>query len=87
MYGLLSKLAEILSSYGFRFLDSRRASRDTEVAAQLVRIVLALQDLYVRGERLLKLTDEFVEGITRPGASAEFEGLLDRQVQVLGEYA
>lgn len=85
MYGLLSKLAEILSSYGFRFLDSRRASRDTDVAAQLVRIVLALQDLCVRGERILKLTDGFVDGMAHPGASAEFESLVDRQVQALGE--
>lgn len=61
----------------------RRVAKDAEVATELIRMTLALQDLCVRGERLLALADEFVDGHVRPGSVEEFEGLLDRQVQAV----
>jgi hypothetical protein len=85
MFALLSTLLEILASHSGRFFESRRTSRDTEVAGQLVRIVAALQDLCVRGERLLKLTDGFLDGTADAGHPAEFEGLLRQQVQTLDQ--
>lgn len=85
VFGLLSKLAEILASFGTKFLDGRRAAKDSDVAAELVRVALALQDLCLRGERLLALADEFVDDMAQPGAVEEFEGLLELQVKAVGE--
>lgn len=79
MYGLMSKLAEILSTYWSRFLDGRQVGRDTDVAAHLVRVVLALQDLCVRGEWLLTLAEKLADG----DGSAEFEGALSEQVRAV----
>lgn len=62
MFELFSKLAEILSSYWERFLDGRQLNRDADVARHLVSVVVALQDLCVRGERLLVLAAEFLDG-------------------------
>ena len=83
MFGLLSTLAEMLASYGQRLFDGRRARRDIEVAAELVDVVVALQDLAVRGERLLALADSFVAGAADPGAVRTFGELLDAQLAAL----
>lgn len=85
MFGLLSKLAEIIASYGDRFLASRRTAKDADVAAEMVRCALALQDLCIGGERLLVLADELVEGTALPRAAEEFVELLDHQVRVIDE--
>ncbi len=85
MFTLLSKLAEIIASFGTRFLDSRNVARDTEVAGHLVRIVVALQDLCARGERILALADGFAEGTADQVQAAQFDKLLQQQNDALGE--
>ena len=84
MFELVAKLAEILSSHWVRFLDGRRSGRDAEVAAHVVGVVLALQDLCVRGERLLVLAEELAGDAPGPRTSAEFEGVLADQVREVG---
>ncbi len=84
MFELVAKLAEILSAHWGRFLDGRRSAKDSEVAAHIVQVVLALQDLCVRGERLLVLAEERVGGSATPRTSAEFEGVLNDQVREIG---
>ena len=85
MYELLSKLAEILSTYGFRFLDGKKTSRDARVAAHLVGVVAQLQDMCGRGARILALTDEFVEGKASADSVREFDQLLGVQVEKIDE--
>ncbi|WP_407285627.1 hypothetical protein [Streptomyces sp. BP-8] len=62
MFGLISKLAEILSSHWGRILSGRQLGRDADVARHLVRVVEALQDICVRGERLLVLAEKLLDG-------------------------
>jgi len=85
MFGLISKLAEILSSYWGRFLDGRHLDRDADVARHLVRVVVALQDLCIGGERLLVLVETLLDGDGSPGTSAEFTGLLGEQTRAVDE--
>jgi hypothetical protein len=85
MFNLLSTLANILSTYGQRFLDRRRGSQDAEVAGLLFGVVLMLQELAARGERILTIAERFVAGTAVAGDEAEFEDLLFRQVEHLGE--
>jgi hypothetical protein len=85
VFGLLSTLVDILSTYGLRFLDRRRSSRDTEVAGLLLRIVLMFQELAARGERVLTIAERFAAGAVSADDEAEFENLLSRQVEFLGE--
>jgi hypothetical protein len=92
VFGLLSTLAEILSTYATRFLNGKTTAKDVDVAAYLLRIVVSVQDLTVRGERLLDLVEGLVDG-DEPEASArirqaqdadweqEFVGLLHTQVR------
>ncbi|GAA0674084.1 hypothetical protein GCM10010193_28640 [Kitasatospora atroaurantiaca] len=84
MFGLLSKLAELLAQYGTGFLTLRRTAKDTDVAAAMLRCAVALQDLCVRGDRLLALAEEMVDGATRPGLAEEFADLLEHQVTAVG---
>ena len=85
MFGLLSKLAEILSSYGLRLLDGRRGSRDTEVAERMLRVVLVLQELIVRGERMLTIAERLLAGTAEEDEAEMFRDLLARQVEGIDE--
>lgn len=85
MFGLVSTLAEILSSYWKRFLDGKHLDKDAAVARHLVRIVAALQDLCVRGERLLVLAERLLDGDGAPETSAEFTSVLGEQTQAVDE--
>jgi hypothetical protein len=60
VFGLLSTLAEILSTYATRFFNGRGTARDVDLAANLLRIVMALQNLALRGERLLRLVEDLL---------------------------
>lgn len=82
MFGLISKLAEILSSYWGRFLDGKRLDQDADVASHLVRLIEALQDLCVRGQQLLALAERLLDGGS-PETSAEFGELLGAQAQAV----
>jgi hypothetical protein len=86
MSALLSKLAEIVATFGTRFLDSRNVARDAVVAGHLVGIVVALQDLCGRGRRILGLAGGFADGTVDERHAAEFDVLLmeqDRAVRAL----
>ena len=83
MFGLISKLAEILSSYWGRFLDGKRFDQDADVARHLVRLVVALQDLCVRGEQLLVLAERLLDGEGSSETSAKFAWILDEQAQAI----
>lgn len=79
MFALLSNLASIVSAYGLRFLDRRRGSKDTQVAAFILQIVLTLQELTTRGERVLTIAEQLND------KTAEFDHLLTSQLQSLAE--
>ncbi|MGI5516136.1 hypothetical protein [Streptomyces sp. CA-106131] len=81
MFGLISKLAEILSSHWGRLLEGRQLGRDADVAGHLVRVVVALQDLCVRGEQLLVLAEKLLDGEGTPETSEEFTGILGQQAR------
>ena len=83
MFGLITKLAEILSSYWGRFLDGKRLDQDADVACHLVRLIVALQGLCVRGQQLLVLAERLLDGDRSPEASAEFGGLLGEQARAV----
>jgi hypothetical protein len=78
MFGLLEKLAELLNTFGVKFLESRRLTKDVEVAQELVGIVMAMQELCMRGERILRLVEE-------DSGSQELELLLEKQIQGIEE--
>jgi hypothetical protein len=80
VFGLLTKLIEILSSYGGRWLDGRQGTRDAKVAGSVLSVVVILQDLIVRGARILAVADDVLAG---RGDDAEFSALLDAQVATL----
>lgn len=83
MFGLISKLAEIMSSYWGRFLDGKRLAQDADVARHLVRLVVELQDLCVRGEWLLVLAGRLLDGDRSSETSAEFNRILGEQALTL----
>jgi hypothetical protein len=85
MFGLVSKLIDILSPYMLRFLDGRRGSADAAVAARLFELVLILQELVARGERILVLAEGLLAGAAQADDGAEFEDLLASQLQGLEE--
>jgi hypothetical protein len=85
MFGLMSKLADIFSAYLLRFLDGRRGSADAVVAARLFEIVLRLQDLVVRGERILMLAEGLLTGTEQADDVAGLDGLLAGQLRSLEE--
>jgi hypothetical protein len=47
----------------------------------LLLVVMALQDLCLRGERLLALAEKLLDGDEAPGTSAEFTEVLGRQAR------
>lgn len=83
MFGLISKLAEILSSYLGRFLDGKRLGHDADVAHYVVGLVVALQSLCVRGEQILPLAEELLGSGGPSETSAEFGRLLGEQVRTV----
>lgn len=83
MFALLSKLTEILAQFGAGFLAFKRTAEDADVAAVMLRCVVALQDLCVSGERILCLAEELVDGSVRPGTAEEFAALIERQAKTI----
>lgn len=76
---LLSTVVQIVSSYVDRLLDRRTLSRDAKVAAELMGIVLALQQLCLTGERVLTLAATMASSAARPDDVTEFAALLRTQ--------
>jgi hypothetical protein len=87
MYTLLSKLAEIAASFVTRFFDHRGVSQDAEIAGHVVRMIVALQDICTRGERILMAASNLVDDPTRTDHGADFEKLIGVQRQALGTLA
>jgi hypothetical protein len=85
MFGLISKLIDVLSSYTQRFLDGRRGSKDAAVAAKLFELVLRLQEMVVLGERILVLSEALLVGAGKAEDGDELERLLTIQLQSLEE--
>jgi hypothetical protein len=85
VFGLISKIIDVLSSYTLRFLDGRRGSEDTAVAAKLFEFVLRLQGIVVLGERILALAEGLLVGTGQAEDGAELERLLTSQLQGLDE--
>ena len=85
MYALLAKLAEILSDYGSRFLEGAKARGDTAVAASMAQCLLALQDICVRGELILRRASSFLDGPVDDQAAAELADLVAAQSRALEE--
>lgn len=79
---MLTQLAEILARFGGLFVSFQRSAKDTDVAIVLIRGVTALQDLCVRGDRLLVLAGELVDGA---GDADEFAGLVRTQAEKIKE--
>jgi hypothetical protein len=75
---MLTQLTEILAKFGGLFVSFQRSAKDTDVATVLIRSVTALQDLCVRGERLLILAGQLVDGA---GDADEVAGLVKLQAQ------
>jgi len=84
VFALLSKLAELLAQFGTGFLTLRRTAKDTDVAAAMLRCAVELQDLCVRGDRLLAMAEEMLDGPTRPGLAEEFADLVEHQAGAVG---
>jgi hypothetical protein len=85
MFGLIGKLVEVLSSYIQCFLDARRGSKDAAVAAKVFEIVLRLQEMVARGERILYLAATLLGGEGQAEDGGELELLLTTQLQDLEE--
>ncbi|MEU4483217.1 hypothetical protein AB0F68_34985 [Micromonospora sp. NPDC023966] len=85
MFTLVEKLAEIFATYGARLLDRRRTGRDSDVARHLLGIVLLMQDLCLRGERVLALAGRFGDGAADAATEAEFGQVLAEQVETVGQ--
>lgn len=81
----MSKLAEILSSYVEKFLDSRRVDQDAEVLRHVVQVIVALQDLSVTGEALLTLTEQLLDNPESPDTATAFVTTLTKQSDNLVE--
>lgn len=83
MFTLVEKLAEILANYGLRFFEHRRTVRDSDVARRLLGMVLLLQDLCLRGDRMLILARQFGDGTAGEATEAEFDRVLGEQVATI----
>lgn len=80
VFAILSKLAEILAQFGTAFVALRRTVKDTDVAAAMISTAMAIQDLCMRGERILTLLDQILDGAGHPALAEEIASLLDLQV-------
>jgi hypothetical protein len=85
VFTLVEKLAEILAKYGLRLLDHRGTVRDSQVARRLLGIVQLLQDVSLRGERVLALAQQFGDGTADPATEAEFDRVLGEQDATIRE--
>jgi hypothetical protein len=85
VFTLVEKLAEIFASYGARLLEHRRTVRDSDVARRLLGIVLLLQDLCLRGDRVLALARQFGDGAADEATGADLGQVLAEQVETVGE--
>ncbi|MEU8298580.1 hypothetical protein AB0C04_15040 [Micromonospora sp. NPDC048909] len=85
MFTLVEKLAEIFANYGARLLDRRRTGRDSDVARHLLGIVLLLQDLCLRGDRVLALAGQLGDGAADAATEAEFGQVMAEQVESVGK--
>ncbi|MFI6262761.1 hypothetical protein [Micromonospora sp. NPDC051006] len=85
MFTLVEKLAEIFANYGARLLDRRRTGRDSDVARHLLGVVLLLQDLCLRGDRVLTLAGQFGDGAADAATEAEFGQVMAEQVESVGK--
>ncbi|WFE50608.1 hypothetical protein [Micromonospora sp. WMMD1155] len=83
---LLSTVVQIISSYVTRVLDRRAVSQDAKVGADLLGVVLTLQELCLNGERLLTLADTLISGgEPRADDQSEFAALLHRQSTLINQ--
>src|SRR5262249_6030399 len=64
-------------------LDGKHLDRDADVARHLVRVVMALQDLCVRGEQLLVLAERLLNGDRSSKVSAKFAEILGEQARAV----
>ncbi|MGK5444293.1 hypothetical protein ACSNN7_21090 [Micromonospora sp. URMC 105] len=76
---LLSTVVQLVGSYLTRLLDRRVVSKDAKVAAELMAVVVALQELCLTGNRILALAGTIVSGTARPDDLTEFAAALRRQ--------
>jgi hypothetical protein len=83
MFSMIAKLAELLAKFGQSLVAYRRAAKDVDVAAAMLRCAVALQELCVRGEQLLTIAGELVAGTTLSGAAAEFADLVEQQITAI----
>lgn len=83
MFSMISKLAEILAKFGQSLVTYRRTAKDVDVAASMLRCVVAVQELCVRGERLLLLAGEMADGAARSGTAEEFADLVRQQAEAV----
>lgn len=84
VFTLAAKLMEIVAQAAFRLLDARTLARDTQVARVLLAIIVALQELCVRGNRLLGLARQLADGGADEATGAAFDRLLNEQVAAIG---
>ncbi|MEU7678656.1 hypothetical protein AB0C42_28000 [Micromonospora taraxaci] len=83
---LLSTVVQVISSYVTRLLDRRAVSQDAKVGADLLDVVLTLQELCLNGERLLTLADTLISsGEPRADDQSEFTALLHRQSALINQ--
>ncbi|MEU6854558.1 hypothetical protein ABZ901_32070 [Actinacidiphila alni] len=85
MFAMLTQLVEILDRFGSRLLAARRAGKDAEVAAAVLGCATRLQDLCVRGGRLLVLARELTDGAAEAGAVREFGELVEQQTAAVAD--
>jgi hypothetical protein len=85
VFTLVEKLAEIIHRHGVRLLDHRRTVRDSDVARRLLGMVLLLQDLCLRGERVLVLARQFGDDTADAATEAELGRVLAEQVVTIRE--
>lgn len=76
---LLSAVVQLVGSCLTRLLDRRVVSKDAKVAAELMAVVVALQELCLTGNRILALAGTIVSGTARPDDLTEFAAALRRQ--------
>ncbi|MGA4731070.1 hypothetical protein ACWEOS_03430 [Micromonospora taraxaci] len=83
---LLSTVVQVISSYVTRLLDRRAVSQDAKVGADLLDVVLTVQELCLNGERLLTLADTLISsGEPRADDQSEFAALLHRQSALINQ--
>ncbi|MDZ5447423.1 hypothetical protein U2F26_32750 [Micromonospora sp. 4G57] len=82
---LLSTVVQIVNSYVARLLDRRLVSQDAKVAAEVLAVVVTLQELCITGDRILALAGSMVSGTARADDLTEFAALVRRQSTLVDE--